>query len=430
MSLADFLQREQSRPRRSASHYAAARERFAELGVDADQAITLALQTPMSVQCWQADDVAGLEVAEGGVDSGGIKATGNYPGAARNGDEIRQDFEKAATLIPGALRFNIHAMYAETGGKRVERDELSPEHFRTWVDWCAGHGWGLDFNPTCFAHPLAADGLTLAHPKPSVRRFWVRHCIACREIAHSFGRRLGPSACNIWIPDGRKDSTADRAGPRKLLVRSLDAVLEKKLTKCVDTVECKLFGLGVEDYTVGSHEFYLLYAASRGVGICFDMGHFHPTESVADKISAAALFVKPILLHVSRGVRWDSDHIPRFNDELQALCDEAVRSGALQHILWATDFFDASLNRLAAWVIGQRALRKGLLSALLEPHHLAREAEYAGDGAANLALQELRAELPFGAVWDEACRRADVPLGLAWLAEVKQYEQQVLARRG
>lgn len=410
--------------------YEAARARFAELGVDCDEAITTAMQTPISVHCWQADDVRGLEVHEEAVDTGGLQATGSYPGAARTGEEIRQDFEMAARLIPGKLRFNLHAMYAETGGRHVARDELAPEHFAVWVDWCAEHGWGLDFNPTCFAHPMAADGLTLSHPRKSVRDFWIRHCLASRQIAQYIGRKLGPCVCNIWIPDGRKDATVDRKGPRQRLLQSLDAVLEKKLPRVIDTVESKLFGIGVEDYTVGSHEFYLLYAASRGVGICFDMGHYHPTESVADKISATALFVRRILLHVSRGVRWDSDHVPRFNDELRALCDEAVRSGALRQILWATDFFDASINRVAAWVIGVRALRKGLLYALLEPRDLARRAEYAGDGAAKLAIEELRAELPFGVAWEYACRKYEVPGGLKWLAEVRRYEAKVLAERG
>jgi L-rhamnose isomerase len=420
----------QANSKASAPDYAAAQEAYAAVGVDTEAAISTALAVPISVHCWQADDVRGLEVRTGAVDTGGLQTTGNYPGAARTADEIRQDFEQAAKLIPGALRFNLHAMYAETGGAAVDRDALHPEHFAAWIDWCRSHGWGLDFNPTCFAHPLAADGLTLSHPKKAVRDFWIRHCLACRQIAAHMARHLGECVCNIWIPDGRKDSTVDRAGPRQRLLQSLDAILNSKLPKVLDTVESKLFGIGLEDYTVGSHEFYLCYALSRGVGLCFDMGHFHPTESVADKISAVALFVRPILLHVSRGIRWDSDHVVRFNDELRAVCDEAVRSGALKNIRWATDFFDASLNRVAAWVLGARALRKALLYALLEPYQAAKEAEYAGDGATKLALQELRAELPFPAVWHEACVRADVPAGAAWLEEVRRYERTVLAQRG
>ncbi|MBC7286753.1 MAG: L-rhamnose isomerase [Armatimonadetes bacterium] len=429
MKLADAVRKAASASG-PASDFQAAQEKFSAVGVNADEAIARALAVPISVHCWQADDVRGLESGGQAGAAGGLQATGNYPGAARNGDEIRQDFEKAASLIPGALRFNIHAMYAETGGQKVERDELEPRHFAAWIDWCADHGWGLDFNPTCFAHPLAGDNMTLSHPKKSVRDFWIRHCICSREIARHIARKLGsPCVCNIWIPDGRKDSTADRKGPRERLVAALDEVLKQKMARVIDTVESKLFGIGIEDYTVGSHEFYLLYAATRGVGVCFDMGHYHPTESVADKISAAVLYLPWVLLHVSRGIRWDSDHAVLFTDELKAVCDEAVRSRATKKILWATDFFDASINRVAAWVIGVRALRKALLYSMLEPSELAVEAEYAGDGAAKLALQELRSELPFGAVWEELCRRADVPAGLAWLDEVKRYEREVLAHR-
>jgi len=415
--------------RGSYAAYEAARERFGELGVDTDGAVETALSLPISVHCWQADDVRGLEVHEEATDSGGLRATGNYPGAALTGDEIRQDFERAASLIPGKLRFNLHAMYAEAGGEAVDRDELAPEHFSAWMDWCQDNGWGLDFNPTCFAHPMAAEGLTLSHPGKSVRDFWVRHCMACREIARAMARKLGSCTCNIWIPDGNKDATIDRKAPRARLVKSLDSILQKRLPKVVDTVESKLFGIGLEDYTVGSHEFYLLYAASRGIGICFDMGHFHPTETIADKLSAAALFLKPILIHASRGLRWDSDHVTRFNDELRAVCDEAVRGRMLKNILWATDFFDASINRVAAWVIGVRSVRKALLYALLEPWKLAAQAERADDGAAKLAIEELRAELPFGAVWDQACAQADVPSGLGWLGKIRQYEAEVLSQR-
>jgi len=409
--------------------YEPARQCYAHLGVDTDKAVRTALDIAISVPCWQADDLRGLEAHEEPTDSGGLQPTGNYPGAARTGAEIRQDFEQAARLIPGALRFNLQAMYAETGEKSVERDELTPEHFATWVQWCEDNGWGLDFIPSCFAHRLATDGMTLSHPDDAIREFWVRHCIACRQIAQSFGQRLGPVTCTIWIPDGHKDATADRAGPRRRLIESLDAVLEAPLPSVIDLVESKLFGIGLEDYTVGSHEFYLLYAASRDIGLCFDLGHYHPTESIADKISATLPFVRPLLLHVSRGVRWDSDHVPRFNDELRAVCDESVRSGALQDILWATDFFDASINRVAAWVIGVRAVRKALLYALLEPHEIAQEAELSSDGTAGLALQELRAELPFSAVWDQLCREADVPGGLRWLTEIRRYEETVLDQR-
>jgi len=393
--------------------------------------VRAALRVPISVQCWQADDVAGLETHDGALDGGGIQATGNYPGAARTGDEIRADFDAAASLIPGTLRFNIHAMYAETGRTRVERDELEPRHFRRWIDWAKDRKRGLDFNPTCFAHPLCRDGLTLGSPDKATREFWIRHVAATRKIASAIGRTLGtPCVNNLWIPDGRKDSTVDRYGPRQHLLEALDACLAKKLPHMVDAVESKLFGIGCEDYTVGSHEFYLAYAATRQVTLCYDMGHFHPTESIADKISATLLFVPSLLLHASRGIRWDSDHVVKFTDDLRAVCDEAVRAKALDRIFWALDFFDASINRVAAWVIGTRALRKGLLYALLEPHKELVRREHDGSGAAKLALVEHRAELPFAAVWDYLCLTGDVPVGASWLRDVAAYEIDALAQRG
>lgn len=409
--------------------YQVARERYAALGVDTEGAVRSALAVPISVQCWQADDVRGLEAKAGALDSGGIQATGSYPGAARTGDEIRQDFDQAAKWIPGRLRFNLHAMYAETGGKRVERDDLKPAHFSRWMDWAAERGMGLDFNPTLFAHPMVKDGLTLSSESAEVRDFWVRHCRACRGIARAMARRLGPCVTNIWIPDSRKDSAVDRWGPRRRLLESLDRILARKLPGVIDAVESKLFGIGGEDYTVGSHEFYLGYAATRGIAVCFDTGHFHPTESVADKLSAVLQFVERLLIHVSRGVRWDSDHVVRTSDELNALCDEAARGEALGRIHWAMDYFDASINRVGAWVIGARALRKALLRALLERWLLHRHLEYDGRGAEKLALLERRDELPLGAVWDYACYRADVPTGVSWLRDLAAYEKKVLARR-
>ena len=410
--------------------YRIARERFAALGVNADRAVRSALRVPISVHCWQADDVAGLETHDESLDSGGIQATGNYPGAARNGDEIRADFDYAAALIPGTLRFNIHAMYAETGRKKVERDALEPRHFSRWTDWSKARGRGLDFNPTFFAHPMVRDGLTLSSPVKAVRDFWIRHAIATRRIANAIGRKLAnPCVNNLWIPDGRKDSTADRWGPREHLVDALDQAFAPKCPHAVDAVESKLFGIGCEDYTVGSHEFYLAYAATRNVVLCYDMGHFHPTESIADKISATFQFVDRILLHASRGIRWDSDHVVRFSDDLRAVCDEVIRGKALGRVFWALDFFDASINRVAAWVIGTRSLRKGLLYALLEPWRLLRDAERAGRGAEKLALAEHRAELPFTAVWDYACLKAGAPPATAWLADVAAYEEAVLSKR-
>ncbi len=410
--------------------YRLARDAFGQLGVDSERAVTRALAVPVSVHCWQADDVAGLETKEEGLSTGGIQATGNFPGAARNGDEIRQDFDLAASLIPGRLRFNIHASYAETGAKVVDRDGIEPRHFSRWLDWAKSRKLGLDFNSTYFAHPLAESGLTLSHPDQAVRDFWIAHGIACRRIARSFARQLGPSVCNIWIPDGMKDSTVDRWSPRERLVASLDATLATKMPGVVDAVESKLFGIGCEDYTVGSHEFYLLYALSRKVVLCYDMGHFHPTESVADKLSSTLRFLDRVLVHVSRGVRWDSDHVVLFTDELKALCDEAVRGSAVDRIYWALDYFDASINRIGAWVVGARALRKALLYAMLEPTALLAGLEIGGQGAAKLALLERRPELPFGAVWDHLCLQAGAPVGTGWLTEMRTYERNVLAKRG
>lgn len=412
------------------SAYKLAQARYAALGLNTDRAISAALAVPISVQCWQADDVAGLEVKQGALDGGGIQATGNYPGKARSGDEIRADFDHALTLLPGKWKFNLHAMYAETGRKVVDRNNLQPRHFSRWMDWAASRKIGLDFNPTCFAHPMVKSGLTLSSEDRAVREFWIEHCIACRKIGQAMSRKLGQTCVtNIWLPDGRKDATADRWSPRERLIGSLDRVLNKSMSPNVDAVESKLFGLGLEDYTVGSHEFYLLYAQSRGVVLCYDMGHFHLTESLADKLSSSLLFLDKLLVHVSRPVRWDSDHVVRLNDDLKNLCDEAVRSNAVDRIYWALDFFDASINRVAAWVLGSRALRKGLLRAMLEPSNLARRAEYADDGATRLALAEYREELPLGAVWDMACLRAGVPAGLSWLAETAAYEEQTLADR-
>jgi L-rhamnose isomerase len=413
------------------SAYRAAQARFADLGVNADRAVRAALAVPISIHCWQADDVKGLETHDETLAGGGIQATGNYPGAARNGDEIRADFELALGLLPGEWKFNLHASYAETGKNRVERDALEPRHFARWIDWAAGLKIGLDLNPTFFAHPMVRDGLTLSSENKSVRDFWIAHATSCRKVCQVMARRLGqPCVNNIWIPDGRKDSTADRWGPRARLIESLDRILAPKMSSgVIDAVESKLFGIGLEDYTVGSNEFYLLYAQSRGILPTYDLGHFHPTESVADKLSAVMAFIDKIHIHASRPIRWDSDHVLRLDDAVKALCDEAVRGQVVDRIYWATDFFDASINRIAAWALGARALRKGFLRAMLEPYQMSRTAEYAADGAAKLAVAEYREELPFGAVWDFACLQADAPTGLAWLAEIKQYETEVLAAR-
>jgi L-rhamnose isomerase len=411
--------------------YALARERYAALGVDADQALQRLATIPISLHCWQGDDVGGFENA-GGELGGGLAVTGNYPGKARNADDLRQDLDKTYSLIPGRHRLALHAIYAETGGRRVERNDLRPEHFARWVDWARTNGHGLDFNPTCFGHPLAASGFTLASYDSSVRRFWVEHCIASRRIGESFGRALGtPCVTNVWIPDGLKDTPVDRKTPRELLAQSLDAVFADKIDPAfnLDAVEGKLFGIGSEAYVAGSHEFYLGYAITHGVLLTLDSGHFHPTETIADKISAVMAYIPELLLHVSRGVRWDSDHVVILNDDLQAIMQELVRGDFLGRTHIGLDYFDASINRVAAWVIGTRNALRALLLALLEPIEQMRSLEIAGDYTARLALLEELKTMPFGAVWDYHCLQQGAPTGLAYLDEIRGYEAQVLAVR-
>ena len=411
--------------------YELARERYAALGVDTEKALTGLSQVAISLHCWQGDDVGGFETA-GGELGGGLAATGNYPGKARTADELRSDLDVAYRLIPGQHRLNLHAIYAETGGKQVERTDLQPEHFAGWLDWAKANNHGLDFNPTCFSHPMAADGFTLASYDPAVRRFWIDHCIASRRIGESFGRVLGsPCVTNIWIPDGLKDTPVDRKTPRALLAQSLDAVFADKIDPRfnLDAVEGKLFGLGSEAYVVGSHEFYLGYAITCGVLLTLDSGHFHPTETIADKISAVMAYVPELLLHVSRGVRWDSDHVVTFNDDLQAIMQELVRGDFLGRTHIGLDYFDASINRVAAWVIGTRNALRALLLALLEPIDHMRSLEVAGDYTARLALLEELKGLPFGAVWDYHCLQAGVPVGVAYMDDIKAYETQTLLKR-
>lgn len=412
--------------------YALARERYAAMGVDCAAALAALAATPISLHCWQGDDVGGFE-NPGGELTGGIAATGNYPGKARTADELRADLDMAYSLIPGTHRLNLHAIYAETGGRKVDRDALGPEHFAAWIDWAKARGHGVDFNPTCFSHPLA-DGMTLAHPDPAIRAFWVGHCVASRRIGAAFGAALGaPAVTNIWIPDGTKDTPVDRAGPRRRLKESLDAILAEPVDKAhnLDAVEAKLFGIGVESYTVGSHEFYLGYAAQRGdVLLCLDAGHFHPTEVISDKISAVLLYAPRLLLHVSRGVRWDSDHVVTLGDELQAIMQEIVRGGFLGRVHIGLDYFDASINRVAAWAIGTRNAQRALLMALLEPLDLLRQLERDGDHTARLAVLEELKGLPFGAVWDHFCHQQEAPVGAAFVGEVRRYEREVLAGRG
>ena len=411
--------------------YRLAQERYAQLGVDTDRAVDRLAAIAISLHCWQGDDVAGFENPEGEL-GGGIAATGNYPGKARTADELRADLDLAYRLIPGRHRLNLHAIYAETDGKRVERNELRPEHFARWLDWARQNGHGLDFNPTCFSHPKAAGGFTLASYDPGIRRFWIEHCIACRKIGEFFGRELGtPCVTNIWIPDGFKDTPADRKTPRLLLQESLDAILAEPTDPAcnLDAVEGKLFGLGSESYVVGSHEFYLGYAITRKILLCLDSGHFHPTEVISDKLSAVLTFVDQVLLHISRGVRWDSDHVVTLSDELQALMQEIVRGDYLDRVHIGLDYFDASINRVAAWVIGTRNAQRALLLALLEPTARLREMEIAGDYTGRLALLEELKGLPFGAVWDYFCLKQDVPIGFSFMDEIRAYEEQVLSGR-
>jgi L-rhamnose isomerase len=407
-----------------------ARERYAGLGVDVDRALRSLARIPISLHCWQGDDLGGFENL-GGAPGGGLAVTGNYPGRARTADELRMDLEKALSLIPGRHRVNLHAMYGEFGGKRVERGEIEPAHFRNWIAWAKTHGLGLDFNPTCFAHPKAADGFTLSHRDKAIRQFWIQHCRRSREIGAAMGRALGtPCVTNVWIPDGFKDTPADRRAPRERLAEALDEVFKKPLLAKhnLDSVESKLFGIGAESCTVGSHEFYLGYAITRRKLLCLDAGHFHPTETIADKISSVLLYLPEILLHVSRGVHWDSDHVVTFTDDLQAMAREIIANGYTNRVHLGLDYFDASINRIAAWVIGARNLLRALLLALLEPSAI-RAAEIAGDNTARLALQEEARALPFGAVWDYYCESKAVPVGEAWLTEVKEHEKSVLSER-
>jgi len=410
--------------------YAIAQERYAAMGVDTESAMAKLANIPISLHCWQGDDVGGFENTDEGL-SGGIAVTGNYPGRARTPDELRADLDKALSLIPGKHRLNLHAFYGEFGGKKVERDEIAPEHFANWISWAKANGMGMDFNPTCFAHPKAADGFTLSNADKGIRDFWVEHCVRSREISAVMGQELGsPCVMNVWIPDGYKDTPVDRVAPRQRLAESLDRVFAKAQNPAhmLDAVECKLFGIGSESYVVGSHEFYMGYAVKNQKLLCLDAGHFHPTETIADNLGSALMFVPEILLHVSRGVRWDSDHVVTLDDSLQAISSALVRDDLLARTHIGLDFFDASINRIAAWTIGTRNTLKSLLIALLEPAAL-KEAEANGDLTTRLALMEELKGMPWGAVWDQYCEKQNVPVGTAWLAETKQYESAVLSKR-
>jgi L-rhamnose isomerase len=411
--------------------FSLAEERYAALGVDIGRALKRLAGISISLHCWQGDDVTGFENS-GSELGGGLAVTGNYPGKARNARELRTDLEKTYALIPGRHRLALHASYAETGGKHVDRNEVEPTHFRAWIEWAKANRLELDFNPTFFSHPKAASGFTLSHQDSAIRKFWIEHGIACRKIGAAFGKALGtPCVTNLWIPDGYKDTPVDRRAPRERLLESLDAIFKQPISPKLnlDSVEPKLFGIGSESYVVGSHEFYLGYAVSHKKLLCLDAGHYHPTESIADKISSVLQFVPEMLLHVSRGVRWDSDHVVILSDELEAIAQELVRGDYLDRVHIGLDYFDASINRVAAWVIGTRSMIKALLLALLEPIERLRQFERDGDYTSRLAFLEEVKMLPFGAVWDYYCLKQNVPIGEAWLADVKRYERDVLSRR-
>ena len=412
--------------------YEMARARYASFGVDAEAAMAALAKAPVSIHCWQGDDVIGFDAAADSL-SGGIQTTGNYPGKARTPDELMADFEKAISLIPGMKRINLHASYAIfENGEHVDRDALEPRHFAKWVEFAKKNNLGIDFNPTLFSHPMVKGGLSLSNNDPEVRAFWVRHCIACRRIAAYFAQELGThSVCNVWIPDGLKDVPADRLMPRMLLKDSLDQIFAEKLPGVVDCVESKVFGIGVEAYTVGSSDFYTAYAASHpGVYVLLDSGHYHPTEVISDKIPALLCMFDKIPLHVTRPMRWDSDHVVRLEDELREIATEIVRNDALDKVLIGLDYFDASINRIAAWIIGTRNMYKALLTALLMPHEKLRRLQREERYTELMALQEALKTLPMGVIWEEYCARQGVPADDAWIDTVLTYEKEVLLKRG
>lgn len=408
-----------------------AKQAYAKWGVDVEEVVEKLKNVPISIHCWQGDDVAGFEVNQNEL-SGGIDVTGNYPGKATTAEELRSDLEKALSLIPGKHRVNLHAIYAETNGEVVERDQLEPKHFENWVNWAKENGLGLDYNPTLFSHPKAADGLTLSHPNEEIREFWINHCIGSRKIGEYFGRELGtPALTNIWIPDGYKDIPSDRLTPRKRLKDSLDKIfaVETDENYNLDAVESKVFGIGSESYVVGSHEFYLNYAMKNDKLCLLDTGHYHPTETVSNKISSMLLFSEKLALHVSRPVRWDSDHVVILDDELKEIALEIVRNDALNRVIIGLDFFDASINRVAAWTIGTRNMIKALLYAMLVPNEYLKQLQEEGNFTERLALMEEFKTYPFGAIWDYYCEKMGVPVRESWLEEVKDYEQEVLLKR-
>ena len=414
-----------------ADRYQVAKERYANIGVDTDAALKKLQNINISMHCWQGDDVKGFLNPDGEL-TGGIMSTGNYPGAAHTPDQLRADLEKAYSLIPGKHKLNLHAIYLDTD-EAVDLNEIEPKHFEKWVAWAKEQGIGLDFNPTFFSHPMMKDGFTLSHPDKEVRDYWIEHGKRSRRVAEYFGKELGETCyTNFWVPDGFKDNPIDRLAPRKRLMESLDAIFAEEIDEAynVDTVESKLFGLGAEAYTVGSHEFYMGYGLTRNKAILLDAGHFHPTEVISNKLSALSLFSeKNLMLHVSRPVRWDSDHVVIMDDELQDIAKELVRNDLLEKTAIGLDFFDATINRIAAWVIGTRNTQKALLKALLEPTTELKALENNFDFTARLAYTEELKDFPYADVWNYFCEQNGVPVGLDWLKEVQEYEKTILAER-
>lgn len=411
--------------------FQAAKERYAEMGVDVDKAVAALDKLPISLHCWQTDDVIGFENPDGNL-TGGIQATGNYPGKAHTIDQVRADIDKAMSLIPGKHRVNLHAFYGDFGGKFVDRDQIEPTHFQSWIDWAKEKDYKLDFNCTCFSHDKSADGFTLSSPDPEIRNFWIDHVIRSRKIAEEMGRQLG-SKCmhNIWIPDGSKDLTVNRLQYRQNLKDSLDKIFEYKTNDAYmkDCIESKLFGIGAESYTVGSHEFYMGYGVKNNVVVTLDSGHFHPTEVISDKISSLLLFLPEVMLHVSRGVRWDSDHVVILSDELQAIAQEITRADAIDRVHVGLDYFDASINRIGAYVIGVRATQKAFLQALLEPIKQLRAYEAKGQNFERLALLEEAKSMPWTDVYNYYCMQKGVIAGEAYIANIEKYEQDVTSKR-
>ncbi len=409
-----------------------AKQQYATLGVDADAAIDKMKDVNISLHCWQTDDVGGFETPDAELSGGGIQATGNYPGKATTIDEARADLEKVLALLPGKQRLNLHAIYGDFQGEKVDRNEIEIKHFQSWIDWSKKQGIGMDFNASCFSHPRAADGFTLSSKNEENRQFWVEHVSRCRAISAEIGKQLGtPCVHNTWIPDGAKDTPIDRNGHRKLLKKSLDEAFQTDYSKehMKDAVESKLFGIGVESMTVGSHDFYLGYAIQNNKLICLDNGHFHPTEQVGDKISAVLQFVDEILLHVTRPVRWDSDHVVTLNEDIQLIASEIIRNNFLERVNIGLDFFDASINRIGAYITGTRASQKAFLIAALEPTLKLLELEEAGRHFERLALLEEMKAMPFGAIWDYYCLQEDVPVGADYVTEIQQYEKETLSKR-